>query len=110
MRNKAPMMLGLIVLAGLISFNVSAAVYEPNPNISVETAFNTILNSNSAYQNVSYLFRGTCAAAMLIFAAWATFGIFEAHFIDKQISMKAAVWLFIRLLTMTSITMILINL
>lgn len=110
MSNKTLIVVGFVVMAVLISFSASATVYEPNPALSVEAAFNTILGSNSAYQNVSYLFRGTCAAAMLLFAAWATFGIFEAHFVDKQISMKAAVWLFIRLLIMTSITMILINL
>lgn len=92
------------------SFLAFAEIREPNPSDSIENAFNFIVGQSSAFERARYLFTGLTAVSILTFTAWAIYGIFEAHFVEKQITFKAFIILFIKQMAMTTILIILINL
>lgn len=91
------------------SFLAFAEIREPNPSDPIENAFNFIVGP-SAFERASYLFRGLTSVSILTFTAWAIYGIFEAHFVEKQIAFKTFIILFVKQMAMTTILIILINL
>lgn len=96
-------------ICAMHSGDVSAQIKEPDPNQSIEDAFNFIVGVG-AFNALRYLVVGLFASLILVFSAWATFGLFEAHFVEKQISFKSAFLLFVRLLAMLTISITLISL
>lgn len=99
----------MIVLMLLLPSISVAEVLEPNPTLTVKQAYDSILDGG-AFNKTRALILGFVTGSFLIFSAWATYGLFEAHFVEKQISLKAAVFLFVRLLAMLTILITLISL
>lgn len=106
MNKLSPYLIFTVLLA--MSIPASAEVLEPN-TMGIAEAFDAVVG-NGAYSNVGFIAKGLTAAISLAFSGWATFGLFQAHFVEDQIPFYSWLWLQARVLIMQSIIIILVNL
>ncbi len=91
----------------LISGSANAVIMQPNPSASLTSLWDAIWPGT--FGTIQTLTAGIVASTILIWMAWVLQGIYVALIVKGQITLLEATFLFIRLCTLVTFTMMLLN-